>query len=424
MEYWIAAGILLLLVLHILLLLQLRNMQQKTDGTETEKLMKRLLDEENRLQQAQAEHMNETIRLSMEMVNGSLSQNQAQTRDTTAAQLKQFEERIRGLEAANARAMSMLRDTLEGQLELLRAHNDKRLAEIRKTVDENLQEQLETRMNESFKRVTESLEAVYKGLGEMKTLASDVGGLKRVLSNVKTRGTLGEIRLGSILQEILAPEQYAENVETVAGSGKRVEFAIRLPREDSGCIWLPIDSKFPADCYAQLLDAQESGDRAAVDRASAALRQRLLGFAKDIRDKYLHEPETTAFGILFLPFEGLYSEVVSSGITEELQQKYSVSVAGPSTMAALLNALYMGLRTLAVQKQSDQVWEILGGVKTEFEKFERVLSSTQKKLDDAGKELDQLVGVRTRAINQKLRQIGTAALPDGETERSADSIRT
>jgi DNA recombination protein RmuC len=257
-------------------------------------------------------------------------------------------------------------------------------------------------MDESFKRVTESLEAVYRGLGEMKTLASDVGGLKRVLSNVKTRGTLGEIRLGSILQEILAPEQYAENVDTVPGSGKRVEFAVKLPTEDGSPVWLPIDCKFPADCYTQLLDAQDSGDKEAIAAAQAELRRRILAFAKDIHDKYIREPETTAFGILFLPFEGLYSEVVRSGITEELQRKYSINVAGPSTMAALLNALAMGFRTLAIQKQSDQVWKILGNVKTEFENFERVLDGTKKKLDAAGTELDKLVGVRTRAINKQL----------------------
>ena len=196
-------------------------------------------------------------------------------------------------------------------------------------MDDTLQEHLEQKMNESFKRVTESLEAVYRGLGEMKTLANDVGGLKRVLANVKTRGTLGEIRLGSILQEILAPEQYDTNVETVPGSGKRVEFAIKLPTEDGTPVWLPIDSKFPADCWQQLLDAQETGDKNAVEAAQMQLSQRIRSFAKDIHDKYIREPDTTAFGIMFLPFEGLYSEVVSSGLTEVLQQKYAVNIAGP-----------------------------------------------------------------------------------------------
>ncbi|HAG14050.1 MAG TPA: DNA recombination protein RmuC [Ruminococcus sp.] len=403
MEIFFAICAVLVISLQILLIWLL--LHSKTGRIP--ELLKRMQHEEQKLRKEQSAQTNETIELSMKMVSDHISQNQTQTRETTAVQLRQFEERIQGLESANARAMSMLRETVSQQMDQLRTQNDKRLEEIRKTVDENLQEHLETKMNESFRRVTESLEAVYRGLGEMKTLAADVGGLKRVLSNVKTRGTLGEIQLSGILQEILAPEQYEENVETVPGSGKRVEFAIKLPTDHGKPVYLPIDSKFPADCYMQLLDAQESGDRQAIETAQAALRQRILGFAKDIHNKYLHEPETTAFGIMFLPFEGLYSEVVRSGLTELLQQKYSVNVAGPSTMAAMLNALYMGFRTLAIQKQSDQVWQILSGVKEEFGKFEDALNGTRKKLDAAGKELDQLVGVRTRAINKKLAEIGS-----------------
>lgn len=405
MLYFIAicAGLILLLqIFQIALFFAGR----KSDQPEMlREMFKRVQKEEQKLRKEQAARTNETIQLSMQMVSSNLSEQQSQTRETTAAQLRQFEERIQSLEAANARAMSMLRETVMQQMELLRTQNDQRLQEIRKTVDDTLQEQLETKMNESFRRVTESLEAVYKGLGEMKTLASDVGGLKRVLSNVKTRGTLGEIRLGSILQEILAPEQYDTNVETVPGSGKRVEFAIRLPADDGKAVLLPIDSKFPADCYAKLLDAQESGEKAAVDAAMQELKQRIRSFAKDIHEKYIHEPDTTAFAILFLPFEGLYSEVVSCGLTEILQTQYSVNVAGPSTMAAMLNALCMGFRTLAIQKQSDQVWQILNGVREEFGKFEDALNGTKKKLDAAGKELDQLVGVRTRAINRRLADV-------------------
>ena len=415
MDYILLAGMLVLIILLAVVLMQLLKMQHGA-GNAAEQSMQKLLEQEKTLRQAQSDHTNETIRLSMDMMRQSVTENQSQTRETTAAQLRQFEERIRGLEEQSTRVMGQLRDTLNEQLELLRQSNERRLGEIQKTVSEKLQEQLDARMTESFRRVTDSLEAVYKGLGEMKTLASDVGGLKRVLSNVKTRGTFGEIRLGSILADILAPDQYAENVETVPGSKKRVEFAIKLPTEDGGCIWLPIDSKFPADCYEHLLDAEELGDRDAVQAASEALRARILSFGKEIHEKYIREPETTAFGILFLPFEGLYSEVVSSGVTETLHQKYSVTVAGPSTMAAMLNALYMGFRTLQIQKQSDRVWEILGGVQTEFEKFEAVLSATQKKLDDAGKELDKLVGVRTRAINQKLRQV-QLSMQDTESEQ-------
>ena len=392
-------GVLLRLLLH-------RGSEPEEKLSEAIKAMRA---EEQQLRTEQSAHTNETIRLSMQMVSDNLSQGQTQTRETTAAQLKQFEERIRGLETANARAISALRETVEAQLELLRAHNDKRLREMQKTVDETLQTQLEQRMTESFRRVTDSLEQVYRGLGEMKTLAQDVGGLKRVLSNVKTRGNFGEIRLGSILAEILAPGQYAENVETVPGSNKRVEFALKIPAEGGQHIWLPIDSKFPADAYQQLLDAQESGEKQAVKKASEALCTRLLAFAKDVHEKYVREPETTPFAIMFLPFEGLYAEAVRSGAMEQMQQKYNVMLAGPSTTAALLNALSMGLRTLAIQEQSAQVWQVLEGVRAEFETFEEVLTATKKKLDDAGKGLDTLIGTRTRAINRQLREIGTGA---------------
>lgn len=411
MEIAILILIIVCILMQIFMLAVLYGRNPEKSRSAMQELLRRMQKEEQTLRKEQAARTNETIQFSMQMVNENLSHNQAQTRDTTAAQLRQFEDRIQGLEAANNRSMAALHDTITQQMELLRAQNEKRLREIQKTVDDTLQEHLERKMNESFQRVTASLEAVYKGLGEMKSLAGDVGGLKRVLSNVKTRGTFGEIQLGNILQDILAPEQYAANVETVPGSGKRVEFAIKLPTENGEPVWLPIDSKFPADCYSQLLDAQESGDKAAVDAANTVLRQRILSFAKDIHDKYLREPDTTAFGMMFLPSEGLYSEVVSSGLTSVLQQKYAVNVAGPSTMAAMLNALSMGFRTLAIQKQSDQVWQILSGVKDEFGKFEDALNSTRKKLDAAGKDLDQLVGTRTRAINKKLADVQRIGLP-------------
>lgn len=406
---------------QVYLLLRLRGQNADSTADALRDAVRKMQQEEQRLRAEQTANTNETIRLSMQMMSDSLSQNQAQTRDTTAVQLKQFEERIRGLEAQNARSMAGLRETLEGQLELLRDHSDKRLKEIRTTVDDTLQSHIDAKMTESFQRVSESLEAVYRGLGEMKSLAADVGGLKRVLSNVKTRGTLGEIQLHSILSEILAPGQYECNVETVPGSGKRVEFAVRLPADDGHTVYLPIDSKFPADCYTALLDAQESGDKAAADAAVGVLRQRLQAFAKDIREKYIREPDTTAFGILFLPFEGLYSEAVMLGMPELLQQKYSVTIAGPSTMAAMLNALYMGFRTLAIQRQSDQVWEILGGVKAEFEQFEAVLTTTQRRLELAGKDLDQLVGTRTRAINRRLEQVQRLELGESAKEEAPQS---
>ena len=423
MDYFIAGCTVVCILMLVFILIVLYQRNPGKERSAVHDLLRRMQKEEQKLRREQSAQTNDTIQLSMQMVSDNLSRSQSQTRDTTAAQLRQFEDRIQGLESANARSMAQLRETVTEQMELLRSHSDRRLQEIRKTVDDTLQEHLEAKMNESFKRVTESLEAVYKGLGEMKSLASDVGGLKRVLSNVKTRGTLGEIQLGSILQEILAPEQYDTNVETVPGSGRRVEFAIKLPTEDGKPVWLPIDSKFPADCYMQLLDAQDSGEKAAVDAAAQQLRQRIQTFAKDIHDKYLHEPDTTAFGILFLPFEGLYSEVVSSGLTETLQQKYAVNVAGPSTMAAMLNALYMGFRTLAIQKQSDKVWQILSGVKEEFGRFEEALNGTKRKLDAAGKELDQLVGVRTRAINRRLADVQRLGLPSPAPEQNLNNSR-
>ena len=255
--------------------------------------------------------------------------------------------------------------------------------------------------------VNQQLEQVYKGLGEMQSLAADVGGLKQVLSGVKTRGILGEIQLGAILEEILAPEQYDTNVATIPGSTQRVEYAIRMPGADGGTVWLPIDSKFPGDTYAHLQDAQASGDAQAVENARHALELVLRSEAKDIREKYVEPPYTTAFGILFLPFEGLYAEVVNAGLLEVLQRDYQVNIAGPSTMAALLNSLQMGFKTLAIQKRSGEVWQLLGAVKTEFDKFGQGLSKMQQRLRQTDEELDNLIGVRSRAISRKLRAVQT-----------------
>ena len=266
-------------------------------------------------------------------------------------------------------------------------------------------------MNRSFALVSERLEQVYKGLGEMQTLAVGVGDLKKVLSNVKTRGIVGEIQLGSILEDILTPDQYDTNVATKAGSRDVVEFAVKLPAHDDGFIYLPIDSKFPGDTYAALRDAYESGSKEAVEAAAKALTVTIRREAKDIRDKYIDPPNTTEFAVMFLPFEGLYSEVVNRGMVEVLQREYKVSIAGPSTMAALLNSIQMGFRTLAVQKRSAEVWKLLGSVKNEFETFNAVLAATQNKLDQANKELDKLVGVRSRQISRKLAAVESNEAP-------------
>ena len=278
------------------------------------------------------------------------------------------------------------------------------LEEIRGTVDEKLQTTLEKRITESFKTVSSQLEQVYKGLGEMQSLASDVGGLKKIMSGVKTRGNLGEYQLSGILAEILAPEQYATNVATIPKSSERVEFAVKLPHED-GTIYLPIDSKFPAETYMQLRDAQESGDRKAVEAAYKNLEAVIKSEAKDIRTKYVAVPYTTNFAIMFLPAEGLYAEVVSRGMVETLQRDYQVNVAGPSTMAALLNSLQMGFKTLAIQQKSNYAWEVLGAVKTEFEKFGEGLKKMQSHLDMTSKDLDALITTRTNQMQRKLRDV-------------------
>lgn len=325
-----------------------------------------------------------------------------------------------GLQAANVQTeqkLESIRNTMEVRLNAMQAVTDRRLGEMRQTVDEKLQKTLEDRLQKSFGLVSQQLELVYKGLGEMRTLAAGVGDLKKVLSNVKTRGILGEVQLGAILEQILSPGQYAENVATVPGSAERVEFAVKLPGGEGGPVWLPIDAKFPQDAYAALLAAYDAADKAAVEAAAKELDKRVRGFGKDIRDKYLALGHTTDFGVMFLPVEGLYAEVVRRGIAERLQREYKIVVAGPTTMAALLNSLQMGFRTLAIQKRSSEVWQVLGAVKSEFETFGEALAQAQKRIELAGADLEKLVGVRTRQIQRKLRTV--TALPQGsETEEA------
>ena len=332
----------------------------------------------------------------------------------SASQSERFnhlEQRFQTFSLENEQKLENIRRTMEQQLDDIREDNNKQLEEMRETVDKKLQKTLEEKMNRSFALVSERLEQVYKGLGEMQTLAVGVGDLKKVLSNVKTRGIVGEIQLGSILEDILTPDQYDTNVATKAGSRDVVEFAVKLPAHDDGFIYLPIDSKFPGDTYAALRDAYESGSKEAVEAAAKALTVTIRREAKDIRDKYIDPPNTTEFAVMFLPFEGLYSEVVNRGMVEVLQREYKVSIAGPSTMAALLNSIQMGFKTLAVQKRSAEVWNLLGSVKKEFETFNTVLVATQTKLDQANKELDKLVGVRTRQITRKLSAVESNDTP-------------
>jgi DNA recombination protein RmuC len=318
----------------------------------------------------------------------------------------------RSIETQHHRALEAFKDvreTVDKQLKEMREDNGRRLEEMRKTVDEKLATTLEQRLGESFKQVSERLELVHKGLGEMQTLATGVGDLKKVLSNVKTKGILGEYQLGNILEQLLPREQYEENIATRPGTNERVEFAIRMPgSSENESVLLPIDSKFPLQGYEDLLNARDTGDLAAILAAEKALARTIESFAKDISTKYVEPPFTTDFGILFLPIESLYAEVLRHpGVFETLQRKYRITVTGPTTMSALLNSLQMGFRTLAVTKRSSEVWRILEAVKTEFAQFSEQLEKVDDRLGKAKSELEKLRTTRTSVMQRKLREVGT-----------------
>ena len=360
-------------------------------------------------QSRRIDDMSTQINAKLSDMDKFLSQKQAASSAAVNEQLKVLENRFKTLEANNELKLEAIRSTMTKHLTSIQDENSKKLDAIQTTVNEKL----ESKMNESFKLVSERLEQVYKGLGEMQTIASGVGDLKKVLSNVKNRGIIGEIQLGAILEEILSPEQYDREVATVPRSSNHVEFAVKLPGNGDGSfVYLPIDSKFPGDTFAALQDAYDSGSPEAVADAKKQLAAVIKKCAKDIRDKYVSPPYTTNFGIMFLPFEGLYAEVVNSGLLETLRRDYNVTVTGPSTMAAMLNSLQMGFQTLAIQKKSSQVWEILGSVKTEFQTFAKVLEETQKHIKKVDDDLEKLVGVRTRLINRKLSSIEAIAAAD------------
>jgi DNA recombination protein RmuC len=317
----------------------------------------------------------------------------------------------------NKSSIKELRDMVDKQLKQIREDNSKQLDEMRVTVDEKLQKTLNERLKLSFETVGKQLQAVQEGLGEMKTLASDVGGLKKVLSNVKMRGSFGEIQLSMLLEQILAPDQYEANVRTKLRSNDIVEFAVKLPgRDDMGSVvWLPIDAKFPKDIYETLQEAYENGDPAQVTLAQKQLDTTIKKMAKDIGEKYIDPPNTTDFGIMFLPFEGIYAEVVrKAALLEDLQRNYKVIVTGPTTLAAILNSLQMGFKTLAIQKRSSEVWQVLGAVKKEFENFGGMMEKAQKNISTGLSQLDEVMGKRTRAIQRKLK--GVEALSQGETD--------
>lgn len=426
MELFILISCVLLLVLNMILIgLHVRSCKHNTVQEVSRSIsnLEKVIRDESRYNRENDENRSRKDR---EELASTLNHFRTEHRETLKNITTQTNSAIQAFQKSFAESMELfnrLQREKFGELSLrqqeLLQNTEKKLEEMRATVDEKLQKTLHERIGQSFELVSKQLENVQKGLGEMQTLAQDVGGLKRVLSNVKIRGTIGEVQLSMLLEQILAPDQYDTNVKTKPGSDKLVEFAVKLPGRAEGdeSVYLPIDAKFPKDVYEQLLDAYESGDLQRVETTSRILEQTIRSMAKDIRDKYLAPPHTTGFGIMFLPFESIYGEVTRrAALLEQLQQEYHVIVTGPTTLAAILNSLQMGFRTLAIQKRSSEVWRILGGVKAEFEKFGGLLEKAQKNLQTANNQLEEVMGKRTRAIQRQLRSV--EALPAKEKQNA------
>ncbi len=360
----------------------------------------------------------ETFTKNIEALNGLLRQKFNDFGQNQSVQNRLAADNIKTLGSALEKQVKALDQTIRENLKAIREDNNKQLSEMRQTVDEKLQKTLNARLSQSFETVGKQLEAVQQGLGAMRTLAGDVGGLKKALSNVKMRGGIGEVQLEMLLEQILAPDQYAANVRTKADSSDHVEFAVKLPgKDDRGtAVWLPIDAKFPKDVYEQMQTAYDKGEAAEITQAQKNLKNTIKRMAGEIRDKYLDPPNTTDFGIMFLPFEGIYAEVVRhAALLEELQRDYKTIVTGPATLAAILNSLQMGFRTLAIQKRSSEVWRILGAVKKEFGAFENLMSRAQKNIQTGLNQLDDVMGRRTRAIQRKLKDV--QELDSGEAKK-------
>ena len=391
--------------------------------------LSRSLEQQFRL--SRQEFTEESLRLREEMARAQKAVGETLVRTLSEIGKSQqlgilsVEERVKQLTEAHERRFEKLLENVDKKLSLLQASNEKQLDQMRQTVDEKLQSTLEKRLGDSFKLVSERLEAVQRGLGDMQNLAIGVGDLKRMLTNVKARGTWGEFQLGDILDQILTPDQFARNVQPVEGSSAVVEYAVRLPgSDDESCVWLPIDAKFPQEDYQRLLDAAEKGDSQLVEKSAAALLRTLELAAKEITDKYLDPPGTTDFAIMFLPTEGLYSEVLRQpGVVEKLQQQFRVVVAGPTTLAALLNSLRMGFRTLAIEKRSSEVWTILSAVKTEFGKFGMVLERVKSQLETASNTIES-TGARTRAMARKLKSVEELSDDDSLAVLGLDEIES
>ena len=368
------------------------------------------------------QEMSETVQLSVRQMGEMIAQNQRESTENQSRRLAELNRQLASTSMGIEQRLENIRISMEKKITMMTDENNRQLSEMRNTVDEKLQKTLEDRIGRSFRQVSDTLEQVTRGLGQMQTLAAGVGDLKKVLSNVKTRGIVGEIQLGAILAQMLSPEQYDENV-AVKGGSERVEFAVKFPGEGDRPVYLPIDSKFPADAYTRLLDAYDTGDRQLIKAATDGLRNAVLKAAKDIRTKYISPPYTTEFAIMFLPFEGLYAEVLRLGLVDTLQRDYRINIAGPTTMAAMLNSFQMGFRSLALQKQSGEVWDTLAKVRTEFDKFGDVLVKTQTKMEQAQKDLEKLVGVRTRGIQRALKGVATVGEPEETGDSRQDTLK-
>ena len=406
-------GVLVLLILNLLVLLWVA--LRRSSGPDVAGLMAQAESRQQRDAERLERELREAVMATARDLRAEVGQQLALTQQTLLQQSdvlgRQQVGQLERLAEVLERQMAELRERMANSLTQLQEGNERKLDAMRATVDEKLHATLEQRLGESFKQVADRLEQVHQGLGEMQGLAREVGSLGRVLSNVKTRGVFGEVQLAALLEQVFTPEQYSANVETVPGTGARVEFALKLPggQGATGPLWLPIDAKFPREDYERLLQAQDEADAPAVELAAKAIEARLRAEAKQIRDKYLAPPHTTDFGILFVPTEGLYAEALRRpGLVESLQREQRILVAGPTTLLAVLNSLQMGFRTLAIEKRSAEVWEVLGAVKTEFGRFGEVLAKTKKKLEEASSTIDA-AEVRTRAMTRKLK--GVEAMP-------------
>ncbi len=411
----LAGGMLAAVLVLLIILLRKQEMRSKdffVTLTKQQEHSERVVRDEfgrNRLESANnARQAREEIGSTLKLASDSQLKQLAEIAGMQKDQLDSFSKQLLEMTKLNQEKLETLRQAVETQLRTLQEDNSRKLEQMRLIVDEKLQSTLEKRLGESFKQVSERLEQVYRGLGEMRSLAVGVGDLKKVLTNVKTRGTWGEIQLSHILEQILTPDQYEVNVATKQTSGERVEFAIKLPGLDAhkeSVVWLPIDAKFPQEDYQRLLDAQEAADKVLAEKSVKNLENRIKTEARAIREKYIDPPHTTDFGIMFLPVEGLYAEVLRRpGLCDSLQRDYRIAVTGPTTLAALLNSLQMGFRTLAIEKRSSEVWELLGAVKSQFSKFGDVLAQTKKKLQEASNTIDK-AEVRTRVIERKLGKV-------------------